>query len=303
MARIVPLFSGSKGNCYYIGTAAEGVLIDAGRNCKQIELAMEANGLSMKSVGAVFVTHEHIDHCSALKVLAKKHSLPIYASEGTLNALVALGGMRIQRIDTPHDAAESCCYRVTSPDGKIAMIATDIGHVTEQIRSALTDCQLVVLESNHDIDMLRTGPYTYVLKKRILSDIGHLSNDACATELSQLVRNGTLRLILGHLSEMNNTPQIALRTSVAELGRVGRDRRVHKTPRRVLQVHNCRACGGKNQGQHPKPIADFRGTARRGQEHSQKNQPVGLRRRSLHRGQADLERGAFKDARQSRALG
>ena len=87
MARIVPLFSGSKGNCYYIGTAAEGVLIDAGRNCKQIELAMEANGLSMKSVGAVFVTHEHIDHCSALKVLAKKHSLPIYASEGTLNAL------------------------------------------------------------------------------------------------------------------------------------------------------------------------------------------------------------------------
>ena len=239
MARIVPLFSGSKGNCYYIGTAAEGVLIDAGRNCKQIELAMEANGLSMKSVGAVFVTHEHIDHCSALKVLAKKHSLPIYASEGTLNALaerdrlapnartlvikkeIALGGMRIQRDDTPHDAAESCCYRVTSPDGKTAMIATDIGHVTEQIRSALTDCQLVVLESNHDIDMLRTGPYTYVLKKRILSDIGHLSNDACATELSQLVRNGTLRLILGHLSEMNNTPQIALRTSVAELGRAG----------------------------------------------------------------------------------
>ena len=216
MARIVPLFSGSKGNCYYIGTAAEGVLIDAGRNCKQIELAMEANGLSMKSV-----------------------SLPIYASEGTLNALaerdrlapnaktlvirneIALGGMRIQRVDTPHDAAESCCYRVTSPDGKTAMIATDIGHVTEQIRSALTDCQLVVLESNHDIDMLRTGPYTYVLKKRILSDIGHLSNDACATELSQLVRNGTLRLILGHLSEMNNTPQIALRTSVAELGRAG----------------------------------------------------------------------------------
>ena len=219
MARIVPLFSGSKGNCYYIGTAAEGVLIDAGRNCKQIELAMEANGLSMKSVGAVFVTHEHIDHCSALKVLAKtlkvlakKHSLPIYASEGTLNALaerdrlapnaktlvirneIALGGMRIQRVDTPHDAAESCCYRVTSPDGKTAMIATDIGHVTEQIRSAL---------------------------KRILSDIGHLSNDACATELSQLVRNGTLRLILGHLSEMNNTPQIALRTSVAELGRAG----------------------------------------------------------------------------------
>ena len=211
MARIVPLFSGSKGNCYYIGTAAQGVLIDAGRNCKQIELAMEANGLSMKSVGAVFVTHEHIDHCSALKVLAKKHSLPVYASEGTLNALaqrdklppnaktivinngIALGDMNILRVNTPHDAAESCCYKVTSPDGKTAMVATDIGYVTDEIRSALTGCSLVVLESNHDIDMLRTGPYTYVLKKRIL----------------------------GHLSEMNNTPQIALRTSVAELGRAG----------------------------------------------------------------------------------
>ena len=239
MARIVPLFSGSKGNCYYIGTAARGVLIDAGRNCKQIELAMDANGLSMKSVGAVFVTHEHIDHCSGLKVLTKKYNLPVYASEGTLNALaerdklapntkiseikneIALADMRIQRFDTPHDAAESCCYRVTSPDGKIAMVATDIGHVTEQIRSALADCHLVVLESNHDVEMLRTGPYTYVLKKRILSEHGHLSNDACAAELAQLVRTGTLRLILGHLSEMNNTPQIALRTSVAELERAG----------------------------------------------------------------------------------
>ena len=239
MARVVPLFSGSKGNCYYIGTAAEGVLIDAGRNCKQIELAMEANGLSMKSVGAVFITHEHIDHCAALKVLAKKHSLPVYASEGTLNALaqrdklapnaktgviqseIVIGDMRIRRVDTPHDAAESCCYKVTSSDGKTAMVATDIGHVTEKIRSAFSDCQLIVLESNHDIDMLRTGPYTYVLKKRILSDKGHLSNDACATELSQIVRSGTLRLILGHLSEMNNTPQIALRTSVCELERAG----------------------------------------------------------------------------------
>ena len=239
MARIVPLFSGSKGNCYYIGTAAQGVLIDAGRNCKQIETAMETNGLSMNSVGDVFVTHEHIDHCAALKVLTKKHKLPVFASEGTLQALAArdritpdvkiqlirdaadLGDMRVQRINTPHDAAESCCYRIITPDGKTAMIATDIGHVTEEIRSALATCQLVVLESNHDIEMLRTGPYTYILKKRILSDHGHLSNDACAAELTQLVRTGTLRLMLGHLSEINNTPQIALRTSVAELERAG----------------------------------------------------------------------------------
>lgn len=239
LARIVPLFSGSKGNCYYIGTAAEGVLIDAGRNCKQIELAMEANGLSMKSVGAIFVTHEHSDHCSALKVLAKKHDLDIYASAGTLNELanknrlhdkarvhvieneIARGNMGVVRINTPHDAAESCCFRVTSPDGKVAMIATDMGYVTEEVRAGLAKCDFVVLESNHDIEMLRTGPYTYVLKKRILSNIGHLSNDACSVELAQLVNGGTLRLMLGHLSEQNNTPQVALRTAVAELERAG----------------------------------------------------------------------------------
>lgn len=239
MARVVPLFSGSKGNCYYIGTAAEGVLIDAGRNCKQIELAMEANGLSMKSVGAVFVTHEHIDHCAALKVLVKKHALPVYASRGTLQELqhrdrlpagaktavitgeLALGNMRVERFDTSHDAAESCCYRVTAPDGKVCMIATDLGFVSDPIRAALAGCQFVVLESNHDVEMLKTGPYPFPLKKRILSDSGHLSNDACAVELAQLVNGGTLRLMLGHLSEMNNTPEVALRTAVAELQRAG----------------------------------------------------------------------------------
>ena len=212
MARVVPLFSGSKGNCYYIGTAAEGVLIDAGRSCKQIEMAMEANGLSMKSVAAVFVTHEHIDHCQGLRVLTKKNKLPVFASAGTLNALaaknylfeggknevitseIALGNMKIQRVNTSHDAAESCCYRVTAPDGKVAMIATDLGFVSEPIRAALARCDFVVLESNHDVDMLRTGPYPYPLKRRILSDIGHLSNDACAVELAQLVGSGTCRL-------------------------------------------------------------------------------------------------------------
>ena len=129
--------------------------------------------------------------------------------------------MKIQRVNTSHDAAESCCYRVTAPDGKVAMIATDLGFVSEPIRAALARCDFVVLESNHDVDMLRTGPYPYPLKRRILSDIGHLSNDACAVELAQLVGSGTCRLMLGHLSEQNNTPQLALRTAVAELGRAG----------------------------------------------------------------------------------
>ncbi len=186
MARAVPLFSGSKGNSYYIGTSAEGVLIDAGRSCRQIENAMEANGLKMQSIGAVFITHEHTDHCSALKVLAKKYGFKIFASEGTLRELArtdkvlpntdasviesetVVGNMLIERINTSHDAAESCCYRVTASDGKSALIATDMGVMLEEVRNGAKRSDFVVLESNHDIEMLKNGIYPFYLKQRIL---------------------------------------------------------------------------------------------------------------------------------------
>ena len=239
LARAVPLFSGSKGNSYYIGTLSEGVLIDAGRSCRQIENAMEANGLKMQNVGAVFITHEHTDHCSALKVLAKKYGFKIFASEGTLRELartdkilpnsdasvienkVSVGNMLIERIDTPHDAAESCCYRVTASDGKSALIATDMGVMLDGVRDAAKRSDFVVLESNHDIEMLKNGIYPFYLKQRILSSKGHLSNTACADELADLVKCGTLRLMLGHLSEQNNTPEIALATAISSLERAG----------------------------------------------------------------------------------
>lgn len=239
MAKAVPLFSGSKGNSYFIGSGGEGVLIDAGRSCKQIEQAMALNGIEMSSVRAVFVTHEHFDHCSGLRVLAKKYGLDVYASSGTLTALensgkldprttvrvieneAEAGNMLVTRINTPHDAAESCCYRVTLPDGKSALIATDMGVMTDAVRAAAAKSDFVILESNHDIEMLKTGPYPYQLKRRILSDRGHLSNDACAFELVRLVSAGTLRLMLGHLSEQNNTPSLALAASAAVLERAG----------------------------------------------------------------------------------
>ena len=122
--------------------------------------------------------------------------------------------MRVQRIDTPHDAAESCCYRVTAPDGKSALIATDMGVMLPDVRTAAEQSDFVVLESNHDINMLKNGFYPYPLKQRILSNRGHLSNEACAKELVNLVEKGTLRLMLGHLSEENNTVPLAMSTSV-----------------------------------------------------------------------------------------
>ena len=228
MAKAVPLFSGSKGNSYFLGTATQGVLIDAGRSCKQIENALLTNSIDPRIIGAVFITHEHTDHCSAVKVLASRYNFKVYASQGTLEALERANRLD-NRFDTPHDAAESCCYSVTLADGKTATIATDMGYMTDDVRNAVAHSNFAVIESNHDVDMLKNGPYPFVLKKRILSKYGHLSNPDCAAELAGLVQSGTLRLMLGHLSEQNNTPSIALNTAVNELSKYGMNRGIDYT--------------------------------------------------------------------------
>ena len=242
MAKFVTLFSSSKGNSYYIGSSGQAVLIDAGRSCKQIEQAMMSNGLDMRSVKAIFVTHEHTDHCNGLKVLASRYGINVYASEGTLEGLVqnnmlcdrfsadiifsklSIGDMLVERIDTPHDARESCAYRVTTADGKKAMVATDMGIMLPSVRKAISECDLAVVESNHDVNMLMSGPYPYPLKRRVLSDKGHLSNIACADELPAFVRAGVKHLVLGHLSQENNTPDVALATSLCSLKEAGMNR-------------------------------------------------------------------------------
>ena len=239
MAKVVPLFSGSKGNSYFIGSSGEGVLIDAGRSCRQLEEVLDYNGIKPSSIGAVFVTHEHIDHCSGLRVFAKKHGLKIFASEGTLLAMeekgfvepankcaviedeIAVGNMLITRCDTPHDARESCCFQVTAADGRRAVIATDMGVMTDGVRELIRGSDFAVIESNHDVNMLKNGFYPPQVKKRILSDIGHLSNDACSAELADFIRCGAFRLMLGHLSEQNNRPDLAVNTSLQKLKSVG----------------------------------------------------------------------------------
>ena len=173
MAKAVSLFSGSKGNSYYIGTSSEGVLIDAGRNCKQILLALEANELDIKKIGGIFITHEHTDHCSALKVLTKKYDIKIYGSAGTLEAMVKadrinpdakvevidkeieIGNMLVKRINTSHDAAESCCYRVITADGKSALIATDMGVMLPKVRESAQKRSL----SDHRNNIHTDNPY------------------------------------------------------------------------------------------------------------------------------------------------
>ena len=235
MGKIVPLFSSSRGNSYYISGNNEAILVDAGRNCKQLELALMSNEIDTKTIKAIFVTHEHTDHISALKVFAKRYALPIYGTAGTIDALIKgekvdknanlnvieneiiLGDMSIKRVATSHDASESCGYFITTADGRKCSVVTDTGFLREDALEALKNSNAAVIESNHDVNMLKNRPYPYILKKRVLSPTGHLSNEDCSKVLPTLIENGVTHLMLSHLSQENNLPRLALDTAVAKL--------------------------------------------------------------------------------------
>lgn len=225
MARIYPLFSSSKGNCIYIGSKESGILIDDGVSYSRLKNALELNGLAPECIKALFVTHEHSDHTKGIAMLTKKHRIPVFSQEYTLGVLYESGsihgecyeikdgtdinGLSVSFFRTPHDTAESCGYRIDFPDGKSCAVCTDLGHVTPEVGNALLGTDAVVLEANYDVDMLRNGSYAYYLKTRILSPNGHLSNDDSGKFAARLVESGTTRLILGHLSQENNTPELA----------------------------------------------------------------------------------------------
>lgn len=236
MARICPLFSGSKGNSYYISSGGNGILIDAGRSAKQLEQALGANSIDISSIRAIFVTHEHTDHIQGLRVFSSRHKIRVYASAQTLEALerlgavnekvdsreigfggVAIDNMLIKPFPTSHDCAGSVGYTVTTSDGAKISLATDTGVITDEIYQSIVGSDAVIIESNHDVGMLMNGGYPYSLKRRILSEQGHLSNDACSELLPQLVESGTTRFILAHLSRENNMPVIAENSAVYEL--------------------------------------------------------------------------------------
>lgn len=240
MARLCPLFSGSSGNSYYIGSRDRGILIDVGRSAKQTTEMLQKCGIPLSAIEGIFVTHEHSDHVKGLRVFAGRNKIPVYASLGTLEALndaqildgkfpcTAIGlegmvcaGMEIVPFHTSHDCAEGYGYLVKTADDHRVSFSTDLGVVTPEVAESMEGADFVVVESNHDVGMLQSGPYPYPLKRRILSAKGHLSNETCADLLPHLAGKGTTRFLLAHLSQENNTPELAYQTALCSLQMAG----------------------------------------------------------------------------------
>ncbi len=231
MIRFCTLFSSSSGNSAFISDGDTNLLIDAGVSASKIINSLKDIGVSASEIDGILVTHEHSDHISGIGVLSSRHNIPVYANELTMNAITKVFGnipesckriiitgesfkirsAIIRSFKTPHDSAESVGYSINLCDRKFG-VATDTGCITKPILSSLARCEAVIVEANHDVDMLKTGRYPYVLKRRILSDNGHLSNENCAWLATQLALWGTKSIVLGHLSENNNTEEKAYST-------------------------------------------------------------------------------------------
>lgn len=232
--KFCPIASGSDGNSIYIGTDETHILIDAGISGKRIEEGLNnALNISGKCLDALFITHEHSDHIQGAGVLSRRFDLPVYATEKTweeMDKCPSLGKIAshnrryvyeeehciindivIKPFEIPHDAVQPVGYCVYAGDRKIS-VATDMGHVTDIIKESIKDSDILLLESNHDIEMLKNGSYPYYLKQRILGQKGHLSNAAAGGLLSEIFTDRLKHVFLGHLSKENNRPLIAFDT-------------------------------------------------------------------------------------------
>lgn len=230
--QFVSLASGSKGNCYYFASEEGTFLVDCGISMKRIEAVVNQLAYGgMQALKGIFITHEHRDHIAGLGPVLRRYHLPCYGTAATLDALDGCG---IGRVDPgllhpleegpmeladfsvswsriSHDAADPVSYQIRWQDQRIGML-TDAGVLSDDNMAALYDSDLLVLEANHDVEMLRNGPYPQYLKQRIYGKWGHLSNDTCADAMPELLTGHTKHVVLAHLSEKNNLPRRAYQT-------------------------------------------------------------------------------------------
>ena len=222
------LASGSSGNCFYVKERDSAILIDAGILAKQILERLNSIKQTPEGIKGIFVTHEHIDHIRGIDVFASKYNIPIYVTKDTARAsficrdeellnlikndeIINIAGLKIEAFSKSHDAADPVSYSIEKKDKRLAVI-TDIGFACENVIDHVSCSHSVILESNHDAKMLENGPYPAYLKKRIASDKGHISNYNAALLVLQHGSKKLSNVMLSHLSQNNNTPELALKT-------------------------------------------------------------------------------------------
>ena len=223
MIKLTPLFSGSRGNCTLVQTPCANILIDAGFGFRATVSRLQQCGLTVQDISAIVITHEHSDHIAALPHFVKHSCAKVYVPVPALNhvaehCLVSnvqgvdgafqIADAQVEIYRCSHDARACFGYKFTANGDSVASV-TDTGIATAELVEFLSSCRAIILESNHDVAMLKNGDYPYYLKRRILSDIGHLSNDQCAQILQKLARTNVQHVILGHLSQQNNRADLA----------------------------------------------------------------------------------------------
>lgn len=236
MLNFCSLYSGSSGNSLFIKTENTKILVDAGVSSKKIEKALSELDIEPKSIDGILVTHEHSDHVQGLGTFSKKFDLPVFVNQETLDAMpkqrdkiseknlktfnvsekFSIGDLDINPFSIPHDAANPCGFTILNKDKKIS-IATDIGHMTNDILKNLEESQFVLLESNYDPEVLKCSSYPFMLKSRIAGPTGHLPNEMAGKTIAYLLESGLKQAMLGHLSKESNFPELAYKTVVDEL--------------------------------------------------------------------------------------
>lgn len=236
--RLCSIASGSSGNCIYVGSEATHLLVDVGISGKRTESGLQELGLSANEIDGILVTHEHADHISGLGVIARKYEIPIYATAGTIRAIretASLGileeglfhevqedrkftikDLTVNPMQISHDAAQPVGYRISYGNKKVA-VCTDLGAYNDYTVECLKGMDALLLEANHDVNMLQVGPYPYYLKQRILGDRGHLSNENSGRLLCRILHDGLKTVFLGHLSKENNLPELAFESVRMEI--------------------------------------------------------------------------------------
>ena len=235
MFKFCTLYSGSSGNCSFVQTDSTKILIDAGQSAKKIEEALSTIDVDPFSIDGILVTHEHSDHVKGLGILSKKFHIPVYANSKTWDAMekqkekieennvklfsfnkFSIGDIDVKPFAIPHDAANPCGFNIYNNDKKMS-IATDIGHMDNEILQNLLNSNFLLLEANYEPEVLRYSKYPYLLKSRISGPNGHLSNIDAGKTISYLVNKGLDKVMLGHLSHENNFPELAYKTVLEQL--------------------------------------------------------------------------------------